>query len=274
MSGASAAGQFSDRAIEDLRAAQSAIERDLLRILLSLNTESGSDSLIRAQGQTSAAVYRQIAARLEQATGEAISIAGRRAVEAVEAVAGAPPSTLSVDVRAELDQIIDGQAADVVRVFGAAQRQMREAVARGVLSGGSLADIVEEVQAELLITYRQAQTAVDTAIMGVGRRAVMAGAAEVEKEGIDLLYVYVGPRDDKNRPFCREWVGKAVTNPDRLDNGQGLPVEDFCGGYNCRHSWAPSFVDATVSEGYRIFDTTGPTPVEITDLVRQQVGGS
>lgn len=271
MSGAGAAGASADRAIEDLRSAQAALERDLLRILLTLDTESGTDSLIRGQGQTAAAVYRQISARLEEATGEVIDITGRRALEAVEAVAGTPPSNLSLDVRAELDQIVDGQAADVVRVFGVAQRQFREAVARGVLSSGSLVDVVQEIQAEMAITYRQAQAAVDAAVMAVGRRSVMAEAAALEQEeGIDLLYLYVGPRDAKNRPFCREWVGKAVTNPDRLDNGQNLPVEDFCGGYNCRHSWAPLFVRYAVENRYQVFDTSGPSPIEITDTLREQ----
>jgi len=30
----------------------------------------------------------------------------------------------------------------------------------------------------------------------------------------------------------------------KLDNGQGLGVLVYCGGYNCRHSWSP------VSEGF------------------------
>jgi hypothetical protein len=276
MSGADDAGPVADDALEVLNRARNALERDLLRILLQLDTESGEDSLVRGQGQTAAAVYRQIVQRLEQEGEYVVSAAGDAALASVEAVLGAPPANLSVDVRAELDQIVNGQAADVVKVFDQAQREMREAVARGVLSGGSLTDVVLDVQQALDTTYFKAQSAVDSAIMAVGRRAVMSEAAIVEEEGgIPLVYVYVGPRDQKNRPFCRQWVGKAVTKPSALDNGQGLDVEDYCGGYNCRHSWAPMLIREAVAQNYRIFDTTTKPPRDVTDELaqREQIAG-
>ena len=204
MSGADLAGPVADEAIVDLRAAQDALERDMFRILLQLDTQPGEDSLVRRQGQTAAAVYRQIADRLAQAGEDAISVAGQRALAAVEAVVGAAPATLPLDVRAELDQIVERQAADVVRVFKSAEQEMRAAIARGVLSGGSLGDIVADVSIKMDTTYRQAQAAVDAAIKAVGRRAVMAEAQIAADEGIDLVYVYVGPRDGKNRPFCKD----------------------------------------------------------------------
>lgn len=276
MSGADDAGLVADDALEVLNRARNALERDLLRIILQLDTEPGEDSLVRRQGQTAAAVYRQIVQRLEQEGEYVVSAAGDAALASVEAVLGAPPTNLSVDVRAELDQIVNGQAADVVRVFGQAQREMREAVARGVLSGGSLTDVVLDVQRALDTTYSKAQSAVDSAIMAVGRRAVMSEAAIVEEEGgVPLVYVYVGPRDQKNRPFCRQWVGKAVTKPSALDNGQGLDVEDYCGGYHCRHSWAPMLIREAVAQNYRIFDTTTKPPRDVTDELaqREQIAG-
>lgn len=263
MSGASLAGPIADAAVNDLRAARDAVERDLLRIIVQLDTEKGSGELVRLQGQTAAAVYRQISDTLAQVQGEAIRIEGQRALEAVEAIVGAPPGGLPLDVRTELDQILDGQAADVVAVFKDAEKQMREAVARGVLSGGSLADVIQEVANINETTFLRASNAVDTAIMGVGRRAVMAEAEELEQYGIDLVYVYVGPRDNKNRPFCAQWVGKAVTQPSELDKQQGLPVQDFCGGYNCRHSWAPMPQEDAIATGYRVFTPDGQ------DITRQ-----
>jgi hypothetical protein len=254
MSGADAAGVVADAAVADLRRLESALERDMLRILLSLDTMPGKDSLVRRQGQTTAAVMRQVQERLV-AEGEALeSLTGRRALEAVQAVMGEPPSRLPVDVRATLDSIVNEQTADVVKVFKAAIPEMRDAVARGVLSGGSLADVVEDVSARLQTTYMQASAAVDAAIMAVGRRAVMSAASDSD---LDLVYVYVGPRDGKNRPFCKTWVGKACTDPSRLDNGQSLPVDDYCGGYNCRHSWAPTLVQTCIDEGIPILRPDG-----------------
>jgi hypothetical protein len=256
MSGAAAAGVVADAAVEDLRRLEAALERDLLRILLSLDTLPGEDSLVRRQAQTSAAVLAQVRSRLEQEGERLTGVVGQRAIEAVSAVLGAPPETLPLDARKELDQIVSGQTGDVVKTFRAAIPEMREAVARGIASGGSLADVIEEVRQRLATTYLRASAAVDSAIMAVGRRAVVSAAREVEAE-LDLIYVYVGPRDDKNRPFCRAWVGKAVTDPARLDNGQGLPVEDYCGGFNCRHSWAPTTVESAVREGIDIYRPDG-----------------
>jgi len=41
------------------------------------------------------------------------------------------------------------------------------------------------------------------------------------------------------RPFCRERVGKVYSIDEirGMSNGQGLAVEYFCGGWNCRHRW-------------------------------------
>jgi hypothetical protein len=260
MSGAAAAGVVADAAVADLRRLESALERDLLRILLSLDTVPGKDSLVRRQGQTTAAVMRQVQERL-LAEGEALeSLTGRRAIEAVQAVMGAPPSSLPVDVRATLDGIVNEQVADVVKVFRGAVPEMRDAVSRGILSGGSLADVVEEVRQRMATTYVQASAAVDAAIMAAGRRAILAAAAASD---LDLVYVYVGPRDAKNRPFCKQWVGKACTDPARLNNGQGLPADDYCGGYNCRHSWAPTLVETCVEEGIPILRPDGSSLVVV-----------
>lgn len=263
MSGADAAGPIADSAILDLRAVRDALQRDLLRILLSLDTNPGEDSLVRRQGQTAVAVYRQVDQRLARLGDEVTSIAGARAVEAVAAVVGAPPATLPLDVRAELDTIVNGQIGDVVSVFRAANDEIRQAVARGITTGGSLADVVAAVSDQMDVTFRQAQAAVDAAIMAAGRRAVVSIALDVEEDTDEqMVFVYVGPRDAKNRPFCRQWVGKAALDPRKLDNGQGLPVEDYCGGYNCRHSWAPTPIPLALQNGYRIYDETGDDVTE------------
>lgn len=268
MSGADAAGPIADSAIEDLRAVREALQRDLLRILLQLDTNTGEDSLARRQGQTAVAVYRQVEQRLLALGDEVASVAGRRAVEAVAAVVGAPPSTLPFDVRQELDQIVNGQIGDVVAVFRAANDDIRQAVARGITTGGSLADLVSSVSAQLDTSIKRAQFAVDAAVMAAGRRAVVSIALDVEDGGERMVFVYVGPRDQKNRPFCRTWVGKAVVDPRKLDNGQQLPVEDYCGGYNCRHSWAPTPIPLAIDEGYRIYDVQGGAPVDVTDTFK------
>jgi hypothetical protein len=250
MSGAANAGPIADAAVSDLRALERVLERDLLRLLLSLDTETGADSLVRRQGQTQSAVLRQVTQRLEEEGQRIQAVVGLRAVQAVEAVLGKAPATMSVDVRTELDAIVNGQVADVVAVFKGSVPQMRQAVALGIASGGSLADVVDQVRGIMEITHQRAASAVDSAIMAAGRRTVLSAA---DDSGLDLVYVYVGPKDVKNRPFCAFWVGKACTEPALCDNEQGLPADDYAGGYNCRHSWAPTLPEEAIADGIKIY---------------------
>jgi hypothetical protein len=118
---------------------------------------------------------------------------------------------------------------------------------------------------QLDTSVKRAQFAVDAAVMAAGRHAVVSIALDLEDGGERMVFVYVGPRDQKNRPFCRTWVGKAAVDPRKLDNGQGLSVEDYCGGYNCRHSWAPTPIPLALDEGYRIYDVNASgNPVDVT----------
>lgn len=51
--------------------------------------------------------------------------------------------------------------------------------------------------------------------------------------------LYYGQIASNTRPFCGLMVGKIMSREQiaALDNGQGLDVLTFCGGYNCIHSW-------------------------------------
>jgi hypothetical protein len=55
-------------------------------------------------------------------------------------------------------------------------------------------------------------------------------------------FVYMGPLGPHTRPFCKDLLldRRLWTEPEILgmDNGQGLPVDRYCGGYNCLHHWA------------------------------------
>lgn len=254
LQGAAKAGLIADKAIDDLFRLETQLERDLLAILLRLDTVPSEDSLLRAQLQTRAAVLRQIQNRLIAEGEQLISVTGQRAVEAVAAVLGAPSDTLQTNIKRELDAIVDGQLAEVSNQFKLAQDEIRDAINKGILSGGSLAELVQAVQQKMSTTYSRASAAVDTAIMAAGRLAVYSDALD---SGVEFVWVYVGPRDDKNREFCKAWVGKACTDPSKLDNKQNLPVEAFAGGYNCRHSWAPSTIEDAIAQGIEILTPQG-----------------
>jgi hypothetical protein len=84
-----------------------------------------------------------------------------------------------------------------------------------------------------------AQGRVDQALQEVPMvHAREVQAAHAEELGADR-FIYLGPSDGRNRPFCADKVGKTFTREEiaLLDNGQGLDVMTRCGGWGCRHHW-------------------------------------
>lgn len=70
---------------------------------------------------------------------------------------------------------------------------------------------------------------------------VAAFHRQVTFEALDMIgadfVLYAGNVQENSRPFCRARVGKVFrySNVKTWDNGQGLPVIPYLGGYNCRH---------------------------------------
>ncbi|MFA6470118.1 MAG: hypothetical protein WCW35_14580 [Bacteroidota bacterium] len=60
-------------------------------------------------------------------------------------------------------------------------------------------------------------------------------------------FLYDGVLHEHSRLFCREHLGVKYTVAEikKMDNGQGLPVETSCGGYNCTHFWTPVIIGVT-----------------------------
>jgi hypothetical protein len=67
-------------------------------------------------------------------------------------------------------------------------------------------------------------------------------AAKADELGL-TLFEYVGPDDKVTRDFCEGLLNErdpAIYSIDEIremDNGTGLPVLQYRGGYNCRHRW-------------------------------------
>ena len=61
-----------------------------------------------------------------------------------------------------------------------------------------------------------------------------------EQEAGITKFKYVG-NPHPQRPFCQQHFGKTYTVAEinKTNNGQGLDVMTFAGGYNCRHFWIP-----------------------------------
>lgn len=109
------------------------------------------------------------------------------------------------------------------------------ATARGIFAESSTKQILADLAQIIDDTEAHIRTFYDTSVSIFGRQveALQAG------NDPDTLFVYLGPDDDKTRPFCHAHVGKVYDRAeiDKMDNGQLDNVFLTGGGYNCRHSW-------------------------------------
>ena len=55
----------------------------------------------------------------------------------------------------------------------------------------------------------------------------------------DLKYVYIGPVDEKTRPFCLEAASQGALTQEQILELGGEYAESLVsgGGINCRHNW-------------------------------------
>lgn len=141
---------------------------------------------------------------------------------------------------------------------------VQQSILDSVVGGSSFKDMSERIAAALIgdgqkeaAFLARSRTIANTTLQGFDRTLSNRIA---EKAGI-TTFIYLGPDDGITRRFCASVLstgGDAEFNIpaletkepiytqeqiDDMDNGQGLPVSQFAGGYNCRHSWNPISVE-------------------------------
>jgi len=74
--------------------------------------------------------------------------------------------------------------------------------------------------------------------------AAFRSTMNIRKARAGARFLYVGPRDEKNRPFCadilardRVWTLTEINGLDSHPDTTRLPVRIYAGGWNCRHEW-------------------------------------
>jgi len=161
---------------------------------------------------------------------DAVAAAGVTAIDTALAVA--PQAALGVL-----------RALDLVELGAIGARTVQTitaGVVRNAIAGTSRRKIIADIQADAGRFQAYAATYADTAL-SVFDRAVHEAA--FKGAGIDR-FLYMGPRDIKNRPFCALHAGKVYTAAQvgKLNNGTKLmPVSKYGGGWNCRHILIPFF---------------------------------
>lgn len=115
------------------------------------------------------------------------------------------------------------------------QQAVADATTRAIREGLPAAELESLLANKFGKAERHAATIARTAL-GAFDRATAARQAALAGVG---RFRYVGP--PASRDFCQHHLRKTYTVEEikRLNNGQGLPVLYYGGGWNCRHTWEP-----------------------------------
>lgn len=105
----------------------------------------------------------------------------------------------------------------------------------------------------------QLKTEITTSVSAFSRTITADQARELDLD----LFIYRGPDDGLTREFCGDVLNGEPAGVEprdvpiytsdeiaQMDNGQGLDVQIYCGGYNCRHQWSPITLDRAIALGY------------------------
>ena len=140
------------------------------------------------------------------------------------------------------------KAHDYTFLTGAGEDTI-QAVATGVvqntLMGTPRSQIIDNISSTLSVRLKgQAATYADTALVSYDRRTAMATWSAA---GL-TAFLYRGPKDIKNRPFCDHYVGQVFTldqikaldkELEKYSKRPLLPAMIYGGGWSCRHVFTP-----------------------------------
>lgn len=223
--------------------------KELSRVLVDLERELRRLAIQAQEGSTGALVRAVRAGHLRREIREALNRAGYSALaetSTTTALDRVVTQVLSLREAANLAAFTSRDATrilalkalatqDVLEQGTAVSQALWRTLAQGLFSGRPLAELLEDLEDALEIEQAEARTLYDT-LINIFARQVEALKTSEEPE---TPYAYLGPLDEKTRPFCEERVGRVFTREeiDAMDNGQLPNVFLTGGGYNCRHSW-------------------------------------
>lgn len=154
-----------------------------------------------------------------------------------EAATGRVARALSRDTRKELGIFVVSRQEVVRAAITQYIANVREQVVESIVSNRRLvmSEVLERAGGRVFSDLKvRLQTDLSTyARLGKVERGVRGGY---------VYFIYAGPRDDRNRPFCAERANNVYHINDiyTWENGQLEPPWVYCGGYNCRHELIPT----------------------------------
>ena len=127
------------------------------------------------------------------------------------------------------------QQSNILGVTSQVGESLRMSISQGVSNNLNRSQIEDLMRRNLGRDLPKIDTII-TSSMGVYQQSVIGAMAE-DLPG-DTLWRYDGPRDNKNRPLCREYLSKQPLTQEQITSIDANGYYDR-GGYNCRHLWLP-----------------------------------
>ena len=124
------------------------------------------------------------------------------------------------------------QQASITQLTTNVGQSVRMSISQGVANGLGVSAIADLVRRDM-----PRVDAVIATTLGKYQQSIIGIMASALPE--NTRWSYIGPRDELNRPLCREFLDESPLTYQQIEAKNTGSFLDR-GGYNCRHQWLPS----------------------------------
>lgn len=222
-----------------------AILSEIQRILATLDTEEGQLESTSYNLRSIEDVRRQVQQiAVEQGSAAIADLLDRELPDIIQAsLAESGLGEFAPQITDDVLDFLDGLDQEVIKNLNDTTGDLARAMRRGIVGGSQTSELLDSVARSLDTTLGRAATAIEGGIRRFNERVTIETARDA-----DFYYVYIGPDDQKTRPYCRPRVGK-VLNQEQAD----AAVANVEGRWNCRHDLAPITLEDARRMGMEFF---------------------
>lgn len=112
---------------------------------------------------------------------------------------------------------------------------MQASMAQSISSGLNRSDMSTLIKSNIKSTIPRIDNVIGTQLSNYERSIIMQMSADLPE---NQLYAYIGPRDNKNRPVCRQFLDSSPLTKADIRSIKSDAMETG-GGINCRHKFMP-----------------------------------
>ena len=112
---------------------------------------------------------------------------------------------------------------------------MQASMAQSISSGLNRTEMSALIKSNIKSTIPRIDNVIGTQLSNYERAIIMQMSADLPE---NQLYDYIGPRDNKNRPVCRQFLDSSPLTKAEIRSIKSDAMETG-GGINCRHKFMP-----------------------------------